>query len=305
MALSSARPGTKAQTLLLALSCTALGALMMCAHDRWTSVGFPLGLGPPMDLLEEKPRPEGWWTDLHQQYVDAIAEADKGEGYKVIFYGEGITEGWQGTFQGKPVDRAKDVTVTFNATFAAPYGAAAFGIAGDGVDSLAWRLFHGELPTRNPPKVIVLNIGSNDLERARRSSPSPHQVEESIWKAVPHVTMRVLSTIRRIRDLLPDTVVVLQAVLPRGVDGPDPFRLPNLFTWPLYVVNEHLSHFASEDDNVQFVDCEDHVLTNEGSLDPAALPDGVHPSAPAYQHISRCLDILIGVLVEDPLAGRA
>uniref|UniRef100_A0A1D2A9W0 SGNH hydrolase-type esterase domain-containing protein n=1 Tax=Auxenochlorella protothecoides TaxID=3075 RepID=A0A1D2A9W0_AUXPR len=116
---------------------------------------------------------------------------------------------------------------------------------------------------------------------------------------------RILSTIRRIRDLLPDTVVVLQAVLPRGVDGPDPFRLPNLFTWPLYVVNEHLSHFASEDDNVQFVDCEDHVLTNEGSLDPAALPDGVHPSAPAYQHISRCLDILIGVLVEDPLAGRA
>lgn len=79
MALSSARPGTKAQTLLLALSCTALGALMMCAHDRWTSVGFPLGLCPPMDLLEEKPRPEGWWTDLHQQYVDAMAEADKGE----------------------------------------------------------------------------------------------------------------------------------------------------------------------------------------------------------------------------------
>lgn len=57
---------------------------------------------------------------------------------------------------------------------------------------------------------------------------------------LPATTTRVLSTIRRIRDLLPDTVVVLQAVLPRGVDGPDPFRLPNLFTWPLYVVNEHL-----------------------------------------------------------------
>lgn len=54
-------------------------------------------------------------------------------------------------------------------------------------------------------------------------------------------TCRVLQTLHLFKELMPDTHVVLQALLPRGGDGRGPrsFAWPNAYTRPFQMTNLH------------------------------------------------------------------
>lgn len=67
----------------------------------------------------------------------------------------------------------------------------ALGISGDTTSYLLWRLKHGELPVKHHPKVIVLQIGTNDLTAARmKARTDPFAVHEKLAAAVPGITIR-------------------------------------------------------------------------------------------------------------------
>ena len=77
----------------------------------------------------------------------------------------------------------------FDAHYSSKYSAVPLAIGGDQVAHLTWRLQHGELPQAHLPKVVVLNIGTNDLGAARADADQ-HSAEAFISLAVPGVTLR-------------------------------------------------------------------------------------------------------------------
>ena len=201
------------------------------------------------------------------------------------------------------VGRFNHSVEVFDWAFGKPYNAIALGIAGDKAAQVEWRLASGELPaadTRHPPKVIVLYLGANDLKAARWEAPSDHQTEQYVLAAVPGVTQSALRLVRRIRDTLPQTYIVLQALLPMGGEAPDVYATSNVFTESMDIINDHLAQLAREDEFVQFLDCGDHLLLPDGSIDMRLVPDAMHPNAQGYDMLGLCGDLLIRRLIEHP-----
>lgn len=221
--------------------------------------------------------------------------------YGVIFYGDSITESWNGLDHGFPVARAVGVDEVFRKHFGL-FDARAFGIGGDESAHLLWRLLHGELPngttasgSSTSPRVAVLNIGTNDLGAARRGS-TLSEAYASVNAAVPGVLQRIVQTVRLFRRAAPDTHLVLQALLPRSRDagGDDQFLQPSVYTDALDSINEGLHALAAEDGHLHFVDCNDGLYdAADGSLVPELLPDGLHPSKDGYDRIGSCLAVTV------------
>lgn len=216
----------------------------------------------------------------------------------MIFYGDSITESWNGLDHGFPVARALGVDKIFNATFGS-YNARAFGIGSDEIAHLEWRLAQGEIPTENPPTVVVLNIGTNDLGAAREGTTVVDE-QWAIMAAVPKITLRILAIVRNFRTVIPDAHVVLQALYPRGGDwGPRLHVQPSVYTAALRAINDHLHGFAAADGHIHFSDCNDRLRLADGNLGPDLIPDGVHPSPEGYARLAGCLDVVVRKLWDE------
>ena len=89
-----------------------------------------------------------WWQYFHQRLLNqtAVHRAD----LKVIFFGDSITEFWN--------QEGRDIWDKYYA----PRHAYNYGINGDKVEQLIWRIEHGEFDGLNA-KVVVLKIG-NQIE---------------------------------------------------------------------------------------------------------------------------------------------
>ena len=201
------------------------------------------------------------------------------------------------------VGRFNHSVEVFDWAFGKPYNAIALGIAGATAGLGRGRLAAGPPPpadTPHPPKVIVLYLGANDLKAARWEAPSDHQTEQYVLAAVPGVTQSALRLVRRIRDTLPQTYIVLQALLPMGGEAPDVYATSNVFTESMDIINDHFAQLAREDEFVQFLDCGDHLLLPDGSIDMRLVPDAMHPNAQGYDMLGLCGDLLIRRLIEHP-----
>ncbi|CAG7705891.1 unnamed protein product, partial [Allacma fusca] len=89
------------------------------------------------------------WLRTHEGFVNNTKS--KRDEINVLFYGDSITEGWNGA--GKPV---------YDKEYA-PLGTANYGIFGDKTEHVLWRIINGEVEGLHP-KVIVLKIGTNNEE---------------------------------------------------------------------------------------------------------------------------------------------
>lgn len=88
-----------------------------------------------------------------------MQDADKGEGFDIVFYGDSLVEMWRGTRADKPFAPRAALPGIFHDHFQVDSRAAAFGMSGDVVATLHWRLLHGELPRTRQPRVVVVLIG--------------------------------------------------------------------------------------------------------------------------------------------------
>ena len=77
----------------------------------------------------------------------------------------------------------------FEKYYGSKYRAVPLAIGGDQVAHLHWRLLNGELPQAKQPKVVVINIGTNDLGAARADADE-HSAEAIVSLAVPGITLR-------------------------------------------------------------------------------------------------------------------
>lgn len=183
------------------------------------------------------------WRARHDGFV---ARARNG-GIDVLFIGDSITDFFR--------TRGKDVWERE----IAPLGSVAdFGIAGDRTQWLLWRVQHGELDGSGA-RVVVLMIGTNNL-----ASATPENIARG-----------VASIVATVRAKLPDAILVLNAILPRGAPD-DPRRARGAATNALIAALADGVHVRWLDAGPGFVDA-------DGAISRTLMPDRLHPSSDGYE----------------------
>jgi lysophospholipase L1-like esterase len=254
MAVPSDTPMKRTLSLLLGLS--LFGAASVVAQETKKeapkkaaapAVKLPV---QPADVAAPKldPKTGAIQEGFAKSHEAFVAVAKKGEA-QVVFLGDSITAGWNGN--GKEVFKEY-----------AKYNAANFGIGGDRVQHVLWRVENGEFDGIKP-KAVVLMIGTNNSGTAENS---PEQIANGI-KAI----------IAAIHKRTPDTKVLLLAVFPRGAgEANNPGRAKNK------AVNALIAKF-DDGQKVHYFDIGPKFLQPDGTLTKDIMPDLLHLSPKGYQ----------------------
>ena len=177
------------------------------------------------------PRPEldvaatSRWHALHDSHVQ---QARRARGSRLVFLGDSITEGWLRT--GLSARGESIAQPACGAIWRRAFGRwrpLNFGIGGDRVQDLGWRLQHGLLGAQQlQPQVFVLLIGTNDLGNGESADVALAEVRALVGQ------------LRRSR---PAATVVVHGVLPRGGDEGVP-RTPSFRRGPWWDARRNNYH---------------------------------------------------------------
>ena len=237
-------------------------ALLIAAQSVVTS-GIDHSPPPANPAVAPVARP-GAWIKLHEAHV---ATAGRG-GVDLLFLGDSITALWDRTAPG------------IWSRYYAPRKAANFGIGGDHIQHLLWRLDHGELEGITP-KVVVLMIGTNNI---------PYENEDQVVEGVE-------VAVNRVRIKLPESRVLLLGVTPRGLDRDpsQPTTAPDPRVAPL---NARLARL--EDGRaIRYLDVGPALLDPAGRLVQATQPDFLHLSRKGYQLWADAMETTLWEMMED------
>ena len=201
---------------------------------------------PPEKATEPAPRP-GNWVKTHERYVERAKQG----GIDLLFLGDSITAGWGDS------DRKGNGQEVWKSLYE-PRKPANFGIGGDRTQHVLWRIENGEMDGIKP-RVAVLMIGTNNA-----SANSAAEIADG-----------VTAIVRRLREKLPDTKILLLGVFPRG-EKPNPAREK------LSEVNEKVASL-SDGKMVTYLDIGKNFLSDDGTISREIMPDFLHLSPKGYQ----------------------
>lgn len=225
-----------------------------------------LGFGLPNlwshSAVDPAPRGDQGWQDRQKLLNQRAAEA--GEKAQVIFIGDSITQGWEGA--------GKDVW----ARYYTHRNAVNLGIGGDRTQHVLWRLDNGNVAGLKPKAAVVM-IGTNN------SNGEDNTVEQT--------ADGVTAIVKKLRDKLPDTKVLLVAIFPRG-ENPQPQR------GKLLQVNQILQKLG-DNERVFFVDFGHKFLAPDGLIPVDLMPDYLHLSPKAYGIWAESIEGLLSPMIGD------
>lgn len=211
----------------------------------------------PSPKMDAAGRIEPRFDERHRENLARAAKGDIG----LLFLGDSITEGW---FWG---DNRKLWDERF-----AKRSPANFGIGGDRTEHLLWRIENGELDGINP-RTVVLLIGTNNI-----GSPA-----EEIGRGV-------LAVVGRIRDKLPQSRLVIMAILPRR-DNPSDSVVAEMRA-RIESVNRALA-VLDDGTRTRYLDLGPRLTSPGGALPKAIFPDGLHLSLKGYRIWADALEPLL------------
>ena len=196
------------------------------------------------DAVKPVPRDANW-----MKRHDSMNERVKQGNVDLLFIGDSITQGWEGA--GKAVWSEK-------------YGkrnAVNLGIGGDRTQHVLWRLDNGNIEGIKP-KLAVIMIGTNNAGSAQNTS---EQIADG-----------VTAIVKKLRDKLPETKILLLGIFPRGADDNDPKRQLNM------QANEIVAKLA-DGKMVEYLDISSNFLDDKRVLSKEVMPDLLHLTPAAYQ----------------------
>lgn len=186
---------------------------------------------------------------------------------KVIFIGDSITQGWEGS--------GKDVW----AKYYARRNALNLGIGSDHTQHVLWRLDHGNLEGLNP-KVAVVLIGVNN---APHDENSPRMILEGVQAVV-----------KKLRERLPQTKVLLLGIFPFREDFSSQ-------RGKVLQVNQAL-HKLDDGEWVRFLDFGHLFVEADGRISKRIMPDFVHLTPEGYRMWAEAIEpTLAKMLGEKPV----
>jgi lysophospholipase L1-like esterase len=208
---------------------------------------------------------ESWWSQRHEAKV---AEAQKG-GWKVVFIGDSITQGWE--VRGRAVWEK----------YYAYRNALNLGFSGDRTEHVLWRLMNGEIEGVSS-RLVILMLGTNNT--GHRRDP-PEQTAEGMQKI-----LEILKT------KMPEARILLLAVFPRDEKPDGMYRKIN------DQLNERLKALA-DGERVIFLNINDRFLQPDGTLSREIMPDFLHPNEQGYRIWAEAMEPHVARLLgETPVA---
>ncbi len=214
------------------------------------------------------------WEDRDAKINERAKQGD----VDLLFIGDSITQGWDG--KGKAVwQKYYGNRKALNA-----------GVSGDRTEHVLWRLDHGDVDGIHP-KLAVIMIGTNNV-----NSNTAEEIAEGV-KAI----------VSEVREKLPETKILLLAILPRGavteaqlekaatqngkkqVDPADmpakveaARKLTAMQREKITVANDIISKLA-DNKTVFYMDIGSKFLGTDGVLPDDIMPDFLHPNDKGYE----------------------
>ncbi len=134
-----------------------------------------------------------------------------------------------------------------------------FGIEGDHVENVLWRLGQGQVDGVDP-KVVMLMIGTNNS-----GQNSADEIAEGIKLLVAEYEKRC-----------PHAHIILMGIFPRGEKPADGGRRK------VAAVNEQIKALG-DGQRVTYIDIGPRMIGPDGIISTNMMPDFVHPTARGYQ----------------------
>ncbi len=227
--------------------------------------------GPELTFLPSPRRQDYDWMSRREwsTRLQAHRSDPAREQAELVFLGDSITQGWTET-----------AGELWDCSFAA-MKPLCLGIGGDRTQHLIWRVLRGELDGLRA-KVLVLLIGTNNLGAGDSPEDTACGVEV------------LLETIHK---KLPNTSVVILAILPSGEKLDNPLRAAIDTT-------NRLLFSGLADPRDRFVDLGAVFLQSDGSLSPELMPDFLHPSYQGYEVIAQHLLPVLAHYFPQPEGGE-
>lgn len=194
------------------------------------------------DAVKPVPR-DGNWMKRHESFNERVKQGN----VDLIFIGDSITQAWEGP--GKTV---------WAETYA-KRNAVNLGIGGDRTQHVLWRLDNGNIEGIKP-KLAVIMIGTNNA-----STNSSEQIADGITAIV-----------KKLRDKLPETKILLLGIFPRGVDDSDAKRKVNAGA-------NAIAAKLADGKMVEYLDIGPKFLDEKNVLSKEVMPDLLHLTPGAYK----------------------
>ena len=221
----------------------------------------PAVVNPAQDPTKPAPGGVPWFMRSHGRNMARTANKDP---IDLCFFGDSVTQLWEGDLFNK---------------YYGKYHAVNFGVGGDKIQHLLWRVEGGELKGHSP-KVIVLLIGTNNLG----------------FNPVNEVVMGVTNMVRNLQGKFPATKILLLGIFPKNepplpADVPPPAKADTINAKRV-AVNAEL---AKLDDKkmVRFLDLSPKFLDEDGKILGNVLKDGVHPTRHGFEIWAEAMDPLL------------
>lgn len=184
---------------------------------------------------------DDWYADVQRKF-----DRYGGKHFDIVFDGDSIMNRWETT--GREI---------WSQRYAAT--AADFGIEGDRVENVLWRLSKGQVDGVDP-KVVVLMIGTNNSGKNKAD-----EIAEGIEQLVAEYEKRC-----------PHAHIILFGIFPRGQNANDGGRRK------VAAVNEKIKSLDDEK-RVTYIDIGSKMIEADGTISTSMMPDFVHPTFKGYQ----------------------
>ncbi len=205
-------------------------------------------------------------TDEHHlEKHELILRMNKEKRPDVVFLGDSLTRRWE------------DNLSLWNEYFE-EYNPANFGVGGDCIENVLWRVTNGQIDGINPRLFFVL-IGTNNL-----------------WKdSEEEIVEGIIEIVRVIHSKCTQSRVVVFGLLPREKDEGD-----NECKTRIDSINRWLRERARENDYT-YEYFGDVLLTQSGLVDKEIMPDGLHLNEAGYRVVRPHIRQIIEKYIETPL----
>jgi len=219
------------------------------------------------------------WVNRHNGFVTTAKAAAAGTvPIDLYMEGDSITDFWKSRF-----------AANWNRNLGG-WKPADFGISGDRTQNLLYRIENGELDGVNP-KVIVLNIGTNNL--AWNATYGMNTVEDTV--------KGVKAVIDALQAKAPKAKILLIGIMPRNDTGKTPPEI-----WQnICKANEQIAKFA-DDKTIKFVNLNDKMADKDGKLFPGIMgSDNLHPADKGYQIWADAMKPILTEWLGEPTTASA
>jgi lysophospholipase L1-like esterase len=198
---------------------------------------------------------DDWYADVQHKF-----DRYGGRHFDIVFDGDSIMNRWETTGQSVWTQHYQGI-------------AADFGIEGDRVENVLWRLSKGQLDGVDP-KIVVLMIGTNNSGRNTAA-----EISEGIRQLVSEYEQRC-----------PHAHIILLGIFPRGETANDAGRQK------VTAVNEIIKHL-NDDQRVTYLDIGPQLMEPDGTISRDMMPDFVHPTLKGYEFWQAAIQPIINKYV--------